>query len=121
MITVIGIFENPALADEAGSYLLANEFESENIDIHKGVNNSAETDPVGDFFNHIIDDESKAKHYASLGRNGSIVTVHAASTREAQEAADVFNQYGAVEVNASANDSRSLVIEKIVATEMRLR
>jgi len=120
MITVIGIFENPELADEASSYLLANDFESENIDIHTHAD-EPETDRIDNFFSHLFENEKEATHYESLGRNGSIVTIHAASTREAQEAVDVFNQYGAVEVDASANDTRSLVIDQVVAQDMRLK
>lgn len=120
MITVIGIFENPELADEASSYLLANDFESENIDIHTHAD-EPETDRIGNFFSHLFENEKEASHYASLGRTGSIVTIHAASTREAQEAVDVFNQYGAVEVDAEATDTRSLVVSQVVAQNMRLK
>lgn len=122
MITVIGIFDNAELAEEVSSYLLANEFTSENIDIHTHGNKPDEHNRIGNFFNHLIDDEKQAEHFASLGRNGSIVTVHALSTREAQEAADALNNYGAVDVNASDDSpSHSQLIERIVADDMRLR
>jgi len=126
MITVIGIFENAELADEASSYLLANEFESENIDVHTSGNDAAGQQRVGDFFNHIYEDGKQAAHYASLGRQGTVVTVHAISAREAQEAVDVLNNYGAVDVNATEEnpggaESRSQVIERIIAPENRLR
>ncbi|MDP9081969.1 MAG: hypothetical protein M3O71_31530 [Bacteroidota bacterium] len=126
MITVIGIFENAELADEASSYLLANEFENENIDVHTSGSDAAEQDRVGDFFNHIYADGRQAAHYASLGRQGTVVTVHAISAREAQEAVDVLNNYGAVAVNATEEnpggaESRSQVIERIIAPENRLR
>ena len=126
MITVIGIFENAELADEASSYLLANEFESENIDVHTSGSDAAGQERVGDFFNHIYADEKRAEHYASLGRQGTVVTVHAVSAREAQEAVDVLNNYGAIDVNAteenpSSAESRSQVIERIIAPESRLR
>lgn len=119
MITVIGIFADPALAEQAADYLLANEFEGENIDIHTDSQGQAETDRVGDFFGHLYDDVDQAGHYASLARQGTVVTVHAASVREAQEAVDVFNNHGAIEVNA--DEGRSLVIEQVVPTEKRLK
>ncbi|MBD1362469.1 hypothetical protein IDJ77_01485 [Mucilaginibacter sp. ZT4R22] len=122
MITVVGIFNEERLAEEAGSYLLANEFTNENIDIHTHGNHSDDYGRVSDFFSHLLDDEKQAAHFASLGRNGSIVTVHALSTREAQEAADVLNNYGAITVNA-ADDSplQSQLIERIVDDGKRLR
>lgn len=121
MITVIGIFEDANLAEEASSYLLANEFLEENVDLHTSGASPASHDRVGDFFSHLIDDEQKAGHYASLGRQGTIVTVHASSTREAQEAADALNNYGAIDVNA-ADDSPShrQFIERIVEPGKRL-
>jgi hypothetical protein len=122
MITVIGIFESINLAEEASSYLLGNEFTSENIDIHTNGQQTNEQDRVGDFFSHLIDDEKQAAHFASLGRKGSIVTVHAISPREAQEAVDVLNNYGAIDVNASDDSSsRSQIIERIVDDNKRLR
>jgi hypothetical protein len=122
MITVIGIFDDVNLAEEASSYLLANEFTSENIDIHTHGDQTDEHNRIGDFFNHLIDDEKKAEHFASLGRNGSIVTVHAVSAREAQEAADALNNYGALDVNASDDSpSHSQMIERIVADDKRLK
>jgi hypothetical protein len=122
MITVIGIFENQGLAEEASSYLLGNEFTSENIDIHTNGDQVNERDRIGDFFSHLFDDEKQAAHYASLGRKGSIVTIHAISPREAQEAVDVLNNYGAMDVNAFDNSfSRSQMIERIVDDSKRLR
>jgi hypothetical protein len=122
MITVIGIFENEGLAEEASSYLLGNDFTSENIDIHTNGDQVSERDRIGDFFSHLFDDEKQAAHYASLGRNASIVTIHAISPREAQEAVDVLNNYGAMDVDASDNSSsRSQMIERIVDDSKRLR
>lgn len=122
MITVIGIFENEGLAEEASSYLLGNEFTNENIDIHTNGDQVNEQDRIGNFFSHLFDDEEQAAHYASLGRKGSIVTIHAISPREAQEAVDVLNNYGAMDVNASDNtSSRSQMIERIVDDSKRLR
>ena len=124
MITVIGIFEDENLAEEASSYLLGNEFTSENVDVHTNGQQTDEGDRIGSFFTHLIDDENRAAHFATLGRKGSIVTVHALSTREAQEAADTLNNYGAITVDAADEDaegSRSQVIERIVDTDKRLR
>lgn len=119
MITVIGIFADPALAEQAGDYLLANEFEDENVDRHTYDPTRSEDDRIGGLFSHLYENQDEAEHYASLARNGTIITVHAASTREAQEAVDAFNNHGAIDVDAQAN--RSLLVEKVVDKEMRLR
>lgn len=119
MITVIGIFADKALAEQAADYLIANEFDNESVDIHTDNAEDSESDRIAGFFNHVYDNGDDAAHYASLSRNGTIVTVHAASTREAQEAVDAFNNHGAITVDA--NDTRSLLIERIVLPELRLR
>jgi|GEM_PF-1197298 len=119
MITVIGIFADPALAEQASDYLLANEFADENVDRHTPDATRSDEDRVGGLFNHLYENQDEAEHYASLAKYGTIVTVHAASTREAQEAVDAFNNHGAISVDA--NDTRSLLIEKIVVPELRLR
>jgi hypothetical protein len=122
MITVIGIFADVDLAEQASEYLLANEFEPENVDMHTQSSGEAETDRVGNFFGHLFDDEHEAEHYASLGRNGTVITVHAANTREAQEAVDVFNNHGAIEVNLDEPASnRTLVLNKLIEHSRRLR
>jgi len=119
MITVIGIFADPALAEQAGDYLLANEFNDENVDRHTDDGVTSDNDRIGNFFNHLYEDSKEAEHYASLSRTATVITVHAASTREAQEAVDAFNNHGAI--NVDANDGRSLLIEKIVVPQLRLR
>ena len=122
MITVIGFFADLNLAEQASDYLLANEFEPENIDMHTQGTGFAETDRVGNFFGHIFSDEPEAEHYATLGRNGTVVTVHAVDTREAQEAVDVFNNHGAIEVDLDEpTGNRSLVINKLIDPALRLR
>ena len=117
MITVIGLFDDQNLAEDAALYLQANDFINENVDVHTHGNESYEHDRIGNFFRHILDDEKEAAHYATIGRQGSIVTVHAISAREAQEAVDVFNTYGAIDVNAMS----SKVVERVVDMDKRLR
>lgn len=122
MITVVGIFEDANLAEEASSYLLGNLFASENLDVHTNGGTAEEHARISSFFDDLFDDEIKAEHFASLGRTGTIVTVHAVSAREAQEAADTLNNYGAIDVNASDDSpSHSQLIERIVADDKRLR
>ena len=123
MITVIGIFDRTELAEQASSYLLANEFEYEDVDIHTSEPDTDKEDRIGAFFTHLFDDERKAAHYASLGRKGSVITVHALSVREAQEAVDALNNHGAIEVEADeqGNGTRSEMIERVIEQSKRLK
>lgn len=119
MITVIGIFADLKLAEQAANYLLANEFDNENIDLHTDSESESGIDRIADYFGHLYNEADRAGHYASLARSGTVITVHAISTRQAQEAADVFNNHGAIRVDADGG--RSLVIEQIVEPAKRLR
>ena len=120
MITVIGIFEDFELADEASSYLLANEFESGNIDIHTSSREA--TDDVTGFFNHLFEDEDTAAVHIEAGLKGTIVTVHALSVREAQEAVDVMNNYGAIDVTIPGTEEvLSRIVERTVTPIFRLK
>ena len=117
MITIIGIFAETELADEAVSYLLANEFEEENVDIHTG-----DTERVGDFFDHLFEDKNEAAAHTAAALNGTIVTIHALSVREAQEAVDVFNNYGAIDVSIPGSaEVLSRIIERPVGHIFRLK
>lgn len=117
MITVIGIFDDGEAAQQAASYLLANEFEGENVDIHTG-----NTEQVNEFFDHLFEDRQEAAAHAALARDATIITVHALGTREAQEAADVFSNYGSLDVSIpGSTDKLSRIVEKAVNHNVRLR
>ncbi len=121
MITVIGIFEDFELAEEASSYLLANDFKSEDIDIHTSAK-EANTEHVTGFFNHLFEDADTAAVHIEAGLKGTIVTVHAPSIREAQEAVDVMNNYGAIDVNIPGTaEVFSRIVERPVNKIFRLK
>jgi hypothetical protein len=118
MITVIGIFNDFNLAEDASLYLLGNEFESENLDIHTVEDNGR----VTEFFNHLFEDKNEAAAHIAAAQNGTIITVHALSVREAQEAVDVFNNYGALDVSMpGTRDTISRIVERAVNHSVRLR
>jgi uncharacterized protein (TIGR02271 family) len=113
--TVIGIFENESDAQQAQNYLLANGFADGNVDIKTASYKSAagETsdndrdedfgDRISNFFKDLFDgDEEETRRYSEAGKRGTIVTVHATSASEAENAAAILDQYGAVDVNESA-------------------
>jgi hypothetical protein len=117
MITVIGIFEEYNLAEDAASYLLGNDFETENIDIHTGP-----TERIAEFFNHLFEDPKEANAHILAAQNAAIVTVHAFSIREAQEAVDVLNNYGTIDVTVPGSaDVLSRIVERPVNHIFRLR
>jgi hypothetical protein len=119
MITVIGIFQEFNLAQDAGLYLIANDSEEQNIDLHQ----VGEDEKVADFFNHLFSDKAEAEAHIAAAQNGTtILTVHALSIREAQEAADVLNNYGALDVSIPGDEKTlSRIVEQAVNDSVRLR
>jgi len=113
--TVVGIFENTNPAQEAKAYLIANGFDSERVDINTNANqsgygtseeNNRESEDWGDkisnFFTHLFDDEDEAANHTEAARRGTTVTVHARSQDEALKAAEVLDNFGAVDVDEFA-------------------
>lgn len=61
-------------------------------------------DSISDFFSNLFggDDDDRHRSYADVARRGSIVTVHAQSEEEAEQAADILDDNGAVNVDEKA-------------------
>jgi stress response protein YsnF len=63
-------------------------------------------DSTGSFFSNLFgggDDEDTTQRYSHVARNaGSIVTVHCSSAENAQKAADILDEAGAVDVDERA-------------------
>jgi uncharacterized protein (TIGR02271 family) len=115
--TVVGIFENESDAQQAQNYLLANGFADGDVDIktasYKSDTESAQfTDAqedhsgrIGSFFKALFDDdEEETRRYTEAGRRGTIVTVHAVSNDEAEAAAAVLDQFGAIDLTENGVD-----------------
>jgi len=113
--TVVGIFEYTSEAQEAQKYLLNNGFTDGQVDIKvsTSTNSTATTttsvanedagDKIGNFFKGLFgDDENEVNRYSEAGRRGTIVTVHAKTADEAEVAARVLDNYGAVDVNETS-------------------
>ena len=61
-------------------------------------------DSISDFFSNLFGGEDdNHKKYADVARRGSIVTVHAQSEDEAEQAADILDDNGAVNVDEKAD------------------
>ncbi|TKK68815.1 DUF2382 domain-containing protein [Ilyomonas limi] len=115
--TVIGLFNKSADAQQAMQRLLSNGFTTDNVDISvstmsssTSVNRDYDDDEhesgVARFFRNLFgDDDDDADKYSRAARNGkTIVTVHAQSSDQAEKAADILDDCGAVDVDENADD-----------------
>ncbi|GAB2556958.1 DUF2382 domain-containing protein [Spirosoma aerophilum] len=60
---------------------------------------------IGDFFSNLFgSDSDDTRKYSDVANRGTIVTVHAQSEDEAERAADLLDEYGAVDVDERANE-----------------
>jgi len=116
--TVIGFFDDAAEAQRAVQQLVSNGFDRDRIDVSSG-NTSGTVSTSGDtgehhnqengitrFFKNLFgDNDDEAERYSRVGmRSNSIVTVHAQSSDEAERAADLLDDYGAINVNERASE-----------------
>ena len=119
--TVIGIFDNASEAQTAVDQLVSKGFSHSNIDLSAGMSgdmtssgatqtqtvmdDTKETGSgIGGFFSSLFGsaDDEDTKKYATVGDRGSIVTVHADTDDDAEPAADILDEAGAVDVNERA-------------------
>lgn len=110
--TVVGVFSYTSEAQEAKEYLVNNGFNSADIDIatREGVADDHEEDfgdRVSNFFSNLFggDDDDTRNKYTEAGRKGTIVTVHARNSDEAQRAAEILDNYGANDVDSNYADN----------------
>lgn len=130
-LTVIGVFDNASEAQQAVDQLLNAGFSRSNIDLSAQTDAYTTTDSelvpgrhtntsgtrteefvddakdvgssVGGFFSSLFgDDDDNRNKYARVADQGSVVTVHAQTEDEAERAADVLDDAGAVDVNERA-------------------
>ena len=136
--TVIGIFDNASEAQQAVDQLISSGFDRSNVDLSAGTSSntsdSGEMIPdrhantsgtrteelvddtkdvgsgIGNFFSSLFgsDDDEDTKKYSSVGSRGSIVTVHTETDDEAERAADILDEAGAVDVDERAATYDSL-------------
>jgi len=110
--TVIGIFDNSNQAQNAVQQLVSSGISRDNIDLANAsagdstttdYNDNDDNDGIGGFFSSLfgMDDDSSQK-YSHVARRGCTVTVHTQSRDEAERAADLLDQYGAVDVDEQA-------------------
>ncbi len=111
--TVIGIFDNATQAQTAVEQLVSNGFLRNNIDLSAQTSTESaatlpdredEDDSIGGFFKSLFDsdDQNTRGKYARVARRNTLVTVHAQTKQEAQRAADLLDEYGAVDIDERA-------------------
>lgn len=116
--TVVGFFDNPTEAQRAVERLQSLGITRDLIDVSNnntgatGVSDSRTTDRsdrdsesgITRFFRNLFgDDNDEADRYSHVAqRSGSIVTVHARTEEEAERAADLLDDCGAVDVDERA-------------------
>ena len=120
--TVVGIFDNSTEAQQALQQLISAGISENRIDISTpGTSGSTTTsstsssytdhddnDSVGNFFKNLFgSDDDNVRSYSEVGRRGNIITVHAQSAQEAQSAAQILDQYGAIDIDERAQQYRS--------------
>lgn len=112
--TVIGFFKEASDVQKAVDKLDSKGISRQYVDVTKGeyLDGTADregrnTNKVTDFFNKLFGhDSDDARRYSTVGQsNVSIVTVHAPSWELAEEAADVLDDCGAIDVDEHASQS----------------
>jgi uncharacterized protein (TIGR02271 family) len=115
--TVIGIFDNQSDANTAVEHLISSGLSQNNIDYcsknahnnatSAGESHSTSGNKMGNFFSSLFDKEDDVRKYSDVASRGCTVTVHASSSQEAHMAAQVLDQFGAVDVDERAQAYRS--------------
>jgi len=107
--TVVGVFDSSSEAQTAVQHLVTNGITRDRIDVSpqtasntSGHHTHEDNDSIGDFFRNLFGSDEKTDHYSRYARNGSVVTVHATSAQEAERAADIMDEYGAVNLDERA-------------------
>jgi uncharacterized protein (TIGR02271 family) len=115
--TVIGIFDLSSEAHEAVNHLLSSGFNKESVDLstraeREGISSSYDDEEthagVSGFFSNVFSASYEdAANYSQVGQRGAIVTVHAASSEQAESAAQILDTYGALDVSERAVQYKS--------------
>ena len=107
--TVIGIFDTEQDATRAIDQLVTSGLSRSNIDScsKNALNNEGSDTKLNNFFGSVFDKEDDIKNHYQVASSGCTVTVHATSSQEAQLAAEIMDQYGAVDVDERAMHGQS--------------
>lgn len=117
-LTVIGVFDDAQEAQKAVNDLVSEGFSRDNIDLSAQTGQYSDADTttadyrdhddadsgIGGFFKSLFggSDDDDYRRHTTVAQRGSLVTVHAMSEDEAERAADILDDNGAVDVNERA-------------------
>ena len=111
--TVIGIFDNSNEAQTAVQQLTGMGISRDRIDIaDRSTSNSTtsdrydndnDDDSISGFFRSLFSSDDDSRKYSTVARRGCVVTVHAQTDEEARRAAELLDDYGAVDVDEQAS------------------
>jgi stress response protein YsnF len=117
--TVVGFFDSNEEAQNAVEQLIDQGFDRSDVDISSGANaatmqattdgntnNEENQSGISKFFKNLFgNDDDEADRYTTVGsRSNTIVTVHAQTADDAERAADLLDDYGAIDVNERATE-----------------
>ncbi|HEV2832571.1 MAG TPA: YsnF/AvaK domain-containing protein [Hanamia sp.] len=102
--TVVAIFNSVDEAQDAADQLSAKGFSRDHIDVFSGRDSTYEEDDgesgISRFFKNLFgSDDDKRERYAKVAKRGYLVTVYADSEEEAEQAAGLLDNYGAIDVD----------------------
>jgi stress response protein YsnF len=116
--TIVGLFDTTEEARKAENKLMERGFDRSRIDVsrrsqivdldsdNKNSNNknNDDSDSIGNFFRSLFgsDHEDSSKYSRVANDSDSIVTVHADSRNEAEQAADILDEAGAIDIDDRA-------------------
>ena len=121
--TVIGIFDYGIDAQMAAQQLMSKGIPESKIDVavrgatdrHGNPLNTAtpnttvgNNDKDSGFFDSLFDSRDESSKYADVAQHGSIVAVHTQSEDEARRAAELLDEYGAIDVDDRAEKYKSM-------------
>jgi uncharacterized protein (TIGR02271 family) len=113
--TVIGIFNNTSDAQNAVEALLDNGFTEGNVDLSANnstmssrdatANDNDNESGISKFFKNLFGGDDESDRYTKAAERGSVVTVHTQTSEEAQQASELLDRYGAIDINDDDQDT----------------
>lgn len=103
--TVVGVFDTSNEAQTALQRLVSSGITRDSIDIAPQTSSGTDRtdrdeDSISSFFSNLFgSDDDRSDRYSSYARTGAIVTVHAKSAQDAERAADILDECGAVNLD----------------------
>lgn len=100
--TVVGIFDSGSDARNAVERLRSNGFMLEDVDMSSRDTQEDEEgfgDRVSRFFKNLFSDDDESTRYSNVAKNAAVVTVRAETEELAEQAADILDDCGAINVD----------------------